>query len=365
MPPPFFKNIIMCDLNIIGISNNDSECFAADENENLSEIYLTDLDGFNLQTLADHESCQYGNWREHCEAAISESFNILNSDVRRKLQLNKALEKDKKVKGTIGYGKSQGKLSTSMPHLVYRLVLKNRKNQVVKISGIGLFFENASDLTLNVYNSFGSIVKTMTLEPLAGNYYVQTADITLSADVEGLAYVEYFFVVDVSANKPYSLKHVCCGDNYTFSYKYPCFNYYNNGWRSIMMVGYDFRDFDISDISTIQNQTPTYKSFAGLTFVVENATTDTLCDAGIDYADSDIGIAIALALRCRAAMKIYTDILNRPNVDLVNPENTVKIMQMWADKYNDYLDFITSKEILKIFGGYTEREKILKVGQRL
>ena len=355
----------MCDLNIIGINKTECECFETDTFTNLSGIYLTELDGFNLQTLLDHESCQYGKWYEHCSSAISEAFHILNADIFNKLRFNKFIEKDKKIKGTVGYGKALGITNPTKRDLVYRIVLKNRKNQQVKISGIGLFFEKDVHLTLNVYNSFGEVVHTMTLEPKAGNYYVQAADITLNADVSGLPFVEYFFVIDVSDNKPYKLKHVCCGDDYIFSYANPCFNYSNAGWRSIMMVGYDFRDFDVADISAIQTETPSYKEFAGLTFVVENQTTDSICTTEIDYANSDIGIAIALALRCKAAIKIYTDIINRPNVDLVNPENTVNIMQMWADKYNEYLNFICDTPILEIFGGYSEKRKMIKMGQRL
>ena len=359
----------MCDLKIIGITRTECECFPKDTEANLSNVYLSELDGFGLETLEKAEDCQHGEWKTRCENAITASFTRLNSDILKGLGENKAVERIKSTNGTVGYGKQEGGLvSTLKKHLVYRVVLKNTKKQQVKIPSLGLFFENSSALTLTIYDPFGEVYGTpITLNPSAGKYKMQTVDITLDADVDGWEYVEYLFVINIENNKPYKLKHVCCGDAYKFDYNDPCFKYNSGGWRSIMMVGYDVRDFNISNLSDITDTAPIYKKFAGLTLQIKNVCddNDALCSTGIDYTNSDIGVALALALRYKTAIKIYHDILNRPNVDLVNPGNMAATAQMWADKYAGYISYLVNGSVKELYGCFVIKQRIFRTGIRL
>ena len=360
----------MCELKIIGITETDCSCFEKDTDANLSNLYLSELDGFSLQMLKDAEDCQHGVWNERCENAITSSFKQLNVDIRGGLLQNKSIEKLKSINGIIGYGKLDGGIiSTTKQHLVYRVVLKNVPKQQIKISQIGLFFENANALSLQIYDPFGEKYGTaIPLLPAAGKYKMQSVDITLNADVDGWAYCEYLFVIDIQNNKPYKLKHTCCGDNYKFDYADPCFNYNEGGWRSLMMVGYDIIDFDIANLSEITSTSPAYTKFAGLTFAIKNICDDNnaLCSSSIDYANSDVGIAIASALRYRAAVKIYHDILNRPNVDLTNPENIAATAQMWAEKYASFIHYLTHEgNVKELYGCFVLKRKIIRTGLRL
>jgi hypothetical protein len=332
-----------CDLKIIGISNTDCECFEKDTEESLSGVFLNELDGFSLQKVKDTEICELGDWNEHCEIAINNATTQLYADVLKKIQNTKKFQKAKKIEGLLGSINKVQLMTTNKKYLVYRLALKPLKYTKLKIKNIGLYFENANPMTAQIINPFGTVIQTITLTPQAKTYKLQAVDIELPFSVTGVPYAEYYIKIDISNNNPYELKHLCCGDTYRFNYSEPCFYKYTNGWRSLMMWDYHFVDtFDIQEIRECIGE---YYKYMGITLDYETIcnTQEIICSQGIDYTQ-DLGISIALAIRYKTASIVYTDILNRPNVDQTEVESTLALIQFWDNKYNMHIGYISDVE---------------------
>ncbi len=359
-----------CDLDIIGITQTTCECFEPDEEESLSGLYLSELEGFSLQLLLDHEVCEYGTWKEHMLKGIYNAKAELHKDVVQGLTASNFYEKVKPIYGQIGHDRKVTLISTSKQHLVYRMVLNNLRDTKVKIKNIGLYFQNANPLSCRIYDVFGTLLDTVALAPAAGKYVVDTFDYEFDCYMPGVKYAEYFLVIDISNNKPYSLKHLCCGDKYTFNYNRPCFTERQNvtGWRSVAMVGYDIIDFNANNIDTYRTLCPTYKTLCGIVLDISTRcdTWKLVCNELIDYKTDDLGISIALALRYKAASMLFQDILNRPNVELKQPDGMLASVQMWDAKYKDHINYMTSADtILQYTDCFKLRNRMARVGGRL
>lgn len=361
-----------CDLDIIGVTRTECECFDADpeESENLSGLYLSELEGMSLQLLFDHEICEYGTWRQHCEKAIYNAKAQLHGDIVQELVNSSYYEKTKPVFGQVGHDRFVKNVNTSKTHLVYRVVLNNLRNTTVTIKNVGLYFQNATVLTANIYNVFGTLISTKSLTPVAGKYIVRAFNVDLSCDMPGVQYPEYFIVINIDKNKPVELKHVCCGDQYKFDYERPCFREKKNvmGWRSVAMVGYDLLNWNVNNISDYRKLCPSYKTFAGLVLDVSTRcdTMSMICNEEIDYKTDDLGIGIALALRYKAGSMLFTDLLNRPNVELKAPESMLAALKMWDDKYKSHIKLIvTGDTLLQYTDCFKLRNRMVRAGGRL
>jgi hypothetical protein len=355
-----------CDLDIIGITNTECECFTPDIEPPLSNVYLSELDGFSLQLLKDTEICEKGDYQQHATEAINSAKIQLFQDLQN--ALTRDFERVPLVKGLIGYDKKLSVVNTTKTHLVYRMVLNPLKSTTVTIKGVGVAFQNNTPVVFRVYDRFGTQVHTFTVTPTAGKYKYQALTFSLPCVVKGTQFAEYFIVADISANKPHEFKHVCCGDTYRFSYSKPCFQEVAAGWRSIAMLGYNLINFDVNNIDRIREQDALYKTFAGILFDIESlcAQEEMICSEEIDYQNTDWGVGIALALRYKTGAILYTDILNRPNVDLKTPESLLASVAYWEQKYNEFVNYMTStNEVLRYSSCWRLKRRMKRVAGRL
>jgi hypothetical protein len=311
-------------MKIIGINRVDSECFEADSELNLSNIYLTELEGLDVQMLKDYQTCYKGDVLTHIDNAIENAERILISDCLNGKDYDEH-------SGRIGQLKIK-ELSDVDNYLVYKIHTRQMEGEIIKITDITTIFNTSEDIELKVFDETFKEIQTLTLKCLAGQFNINKVDINLSGS-------EFYYLVVPLISVPYLIKNVCCGDNYRYNESAPYFNNKNAGWYKLLQ----FKQYVTNDYMIEKDDKGIDAN--GLILNVKN-----LCDARklierSDYKYDKFGVAVALAIRYKAGSIMLTDAINRANVDLKNQEAMLASIGFWDSKYEKLASFIKTNTL--------------------
>lgn len=340
----------MCDLKIVGVTRTSCSCFEPDSITPLSGLYLSELEGFDLQKVADTEDCLRGDYEEITLNALEQAWQLTQSEVIRQIALFHDFEKRPDIHGVLGKEDKHKFATPQKSHYVLRFMLNNLKDTVININAITAMFQNSGTVNISVYDSYLTHKGTATLTVTGGllQRHTLSTPIVMNCQTKGLQYSQYFLVFE-STLKPMMFGYKCCGDKYYFDCHKPYFDL-KAAWRQLLNFGYNQIDFTaLSDLEALRCEGAECDYMPGVLLdITSTCSQETLtCSTGIDYA-GDFGMSIALAIRYKAAGIIYTDILNRNSPEKVNPDDMVAALQLWDAKFAQHCTFIAqSEDILK------------------
>lgn len=353
----------MCELKIVGVTRTSCNCFEPDSINPLSGLYLSELEGFNLQKVLDTEDCERGQWEQITDKALEQAYTLTHSEVLRLINESNDFEKRPKINGLLGKEDKAKFYGSGKTHIVFRMLLNNLKDTKIKIDQITTMFRDSGNVSISVYNPFLQPVATIQLTVNGGvlQKHTLTSPILLNCDVKGVKHSQYFFVYSTNL-KPMMFNYKCCGDSYKFDCNNPYFDF-KASWRQLINFGYNQVNYTgISDLEKLRCECAECDYIPGMMFNIESTCdmSKLTCNTDIDYMD-DFGLSLALAIRYKAAGIIYTDILNRNSPEKVNPEDMLAAISLWDVKFSQHCEFIAqSPDVLQYSGCFKTKETMIK-----
>lgn len=338
---------IACFENIIGLSENDCECF--DENTgwdiSYSGVYLDKAEGLSLKMIEATKDCENENnlWLI-MDNSRSNAIRQFISDSNNRL-LQKYLLARSNFYGNVGRLDFKNNRNISKNYASIVFATANIAGGYAHIKTITTCFSAIAVKALTIYNNLNEVIGTVNLDTINGRK-VNNVDITLPLWDARIPNLVYYFVYSVDPANPCkdNILHCNCGGiHYDFNLNKPYYKSVNNkleGWAKYFMVGnYEFDTIDFNDCVGVSAN---YMN--GLTFGV-----DLYCDLSKQFCfenpdvQDPVFISLALAIQHLAAYKLIIEILSSPNVSrytMVGGENLQALMTLHLDKYNELLDWL-------------------------
>lgn len=208
----------------------------------------------------------------------------------------------------------------------------------IKITNIGTIFDTTGTLTITVKNNLNTVIATEVVNTTADALTENTVDLTLPMHSSYVENLEYYIVFEYAANTPYDNEFK---DSYSSgvgrSQSNKQFGY------SEYMVARGVSLSSIDDLSDVSAATDS-RCF-GLTLAVESRckVEDIWCYDDMDYVGDAIDMAIAKAVRLKAALNLIRDIALSQNINrttMVDGETLAEMEESWSLQYGEIIEYI-------------------------
>jgi hypothetical protein len=320
-------NLDDCLKYIIGLSRTECQCHDADKpdeyNSSDSGIYLDELIDLDLINAA--KDCSANSvWAKMINArdqAVKEFKTDLLSCIVSKTKL-----KRKPYNGIIGdYKKFSKDIQSTTTYTGTRIRFADIVGGFAKIRRIGLLFSATNSVTVSVYNNIQStpVITYSNVPTTAGqlSWFTLPSVIDIDMNSDFSDFVEYYFIVEYNpANAPKDTKFSCnCGGYHpSWDENYPQYN--NNsdkgnfGWAEFAMAS-GIKGNDISQLINYPSNWASDNYTYGILLDVQFGckAEKTICNESLDYISNPYAMAMAYAVRFKAAEILIKDILKTSN----------------------------------------------------
>ena len=340
-----------CLENIIGLSRTDCECFEVPSNTSDSGIYIDETEGLNLVQSNGAADCGNGSIWDMLQKAKVAAIGSYRTDISaRLLQLYKPSRVP--FKGIIG--RTEKKVGDLTPKALagLQVLCAPVKNGAIILKRIGLFFDTTTTMDVTIYNNISSDpVATFTgLNSVANKVsWNEIQQTTLPMYTTEADYLIYYVVYEYATAKPIKNELQCIGcsgkllinylqSNPNFSLKSNDSRYTWYNWVNVTGVTKD-------TVDEMREGNPPFTNLAyGLLLDGEikcNAN-DISCN-DTDYTNSPLALAMAYAIRYRAAELLCTAIINSTQLNrytMLDREQLYGKRNQYRKEYSDRLDWI-------------------------
>lgn len=297
-------NDLNCLNNIIGLSQNECECYddgrPSDFNESNSGLFLDELEGLNLRTIASDVECGEGNIWLKMEQAITNAITNFKTDLLSSIMLTQRNAR-KPFNGIIGQlkYKTVNVIPTTWTGL--RINPREFKGSILTIKGITtlmdtdvlfdvFIYDNISSTPLHTIANVNATTGTATENPLP-------TPIELPLYREGYDELEYQIVYQPSGFNPLDNK-VTCGCSRTENFE---------KWLTLEGIQGDL---------IAEREDWNKNGFAnGLALNVSMTcnTSEIICGGdssdSLDFENDGVALSMAYAIRFKAGEILIEDIL--------------------------------------------------------
>lgn len=301
-----------CLEKVIPLSRTECECSEdnrpTDYNEGLSDFYLDELEGFNLDIIKSIADCEKGNLWELMTKARENGIKSFVSDLLSCMQTNLQPARPN-YEGILGQQVFNSTLSIS--ESVAGQVVKGPRivGGKLKIKKIGMILNTSTSVQVSVYNNDDyttSPIAVYTINAVANT----VSNATLATPLElplwsnNVNNLEYYFVYTVSGFQPKNNSHGCvpCGTGEK-----------NPRWKNWVNVN------GIRGNGTDYSSFATYNELHGMIL-----TAEIFCDANrficsseypLNFRTDGYAMKMAETIRYRAGALLIDDILSSHEVN--------------------------------------------------
>ena len=344
---------LACYENIIGLSRTECTCYKPNVfDESKSDLYLDELQGLNLKSLAELENCEDSDniWIVMKRARENAILNVIN-DITGELTKTHRVKRQP-FTGAIGRKRFTADLIFNTTYAGVRWYCADIVSGNLKITKIHTAFNATGTVTLYIYNNLNELVHTEILATEANKVKVNT----LSTPIELPAHnaftdnVEYFFIYAYDINmKP---KNVdvdcltgCSGFTYVFDTHRPYFWSQTNkkkGWADYIMVG-GWAGNTLDEFDEAPETAGGYMN--GLLFEVEFGCKlgEVICKDSLDFYNNVMAITLAFMVQHKAGELLLTDLMMSDKLTrdtMINAEAVNGLIGYYQNKYKQYLTTI-------------------------
>jgi len=333
---------VSCFDDIIGLSRTPCSDY------DLSSDYTTSDSGLFLDELVPlHKwesilNCKEGeNVFTYMERARDNAIIDFRIDGTAKLAERSDI-RYRPFRGRVGKVKRKNALSSLTVGNWYGIVLKcdDIVGGELQITDIGTLFDTTGNIDVLIYNNLNTLIGTYTVNTTANALANNAQTITLPMHSEYVENLEYYVVFQLAAILPYDNEFydTCsslCSAKSTKSNKQ--FGYQD------YMVATGVNLTSVADLSDI-NLGSESRCF-GLTLGIETRckVEEIWCYDEMDYIGDPIDMAIAKAVRLKAASSFVRDIAMSENLNrdtVIDGVTLGEIDDGWILEYTDIIDFI-------------------------
>jgi len=299
-------NDLNCLNNIIGLSQNECVCYddgrPVDFDKSNSGLYLDELEGLNLRTLASDVECGEGNIWLKMEKAITNAINNFRTDLLSSIMLTQRNAR-KPFQGIIGQLKFKTFNTIPTTWTGLRINPREYKGSVLTIKGITalmdstvvfdvFIYDNISPTPLHSILNVNATTGTATKNPL-------TNPIDLPLYVEGYDddSLQYFVVYQPSGFNPLDNK-ISCGCRRTENFE---------SWLTIEGIQGDV----IADREDWNSNG--FANGLALDVTTKCNVAEIICGGdsndSLDFENDGVALSMAYAIRFKAGEILIEDIL--------------------------------------------------------
>jgi hypothetical protein len=341
-----------CYENIIGITHADCPCGniagrPTDYAVSNSGLYLSDLVG--MQYLNSISDCFTGGEWDIATDSIREAITIFKADTNQLLMGLYRVKRSAYV-GNIGETLAVENVQNGKLYRGLWLRVPRVKGGTLKIKNIGTLFSFTGSKTVELYRE-SVLVDTFALQTQQNQHKPNDVsfEIDMSNDYEQV--VNYYLVYQHDPNAPARRNRLmcACGNNETM-YGFEkegksCFNKNHsdakNHWANWVAVN----GFQANDLSS---PNPTKGLLMnGLTIGVEIGCkiSSVICNNQFDFETNPVSLAVALAVRYRAAIILASKVRSSTQLTretFVNEDEFAYSIEKWEAGYKEKIDFIAA-----------------------
>lgn len=342
-----------CLHNIIGLSQTTCECFEdgkpLDYNESLSGLYLDQTEGLEINVIDSIKDCAQGGVWDIMSRARDNAILGFKADVLG-LLLTKYKQKRQPFSGVIGSAKFKSNLNLNYTFAGQRLYMNNIIGGVLKIKRIGLLFGGNYSFDIEFRNELDeSPFAVYTVESENGKLkWNNIEDLELPMNLETDDNPNYYITYSVNGMLPKDSNNGCgCGSSvykYYWNTQRPSFKtYQKDRWSEFVMitgiVGNDLNDRE--NWGTTQ-----YNNGIFLDVEFKCSVSDLVCGESMDFENNPIAIAMAWAVRYKAAFYLLDSILASPEINRFTMMDRERLMQKkntYNQLYQERIEWISGE----------------------
>lgn len=333
-----------CLENIIGLSETTCPCFddnkPEDANESASGVFLDQLDGFNLSYLQSGDDCGKGGLWDRMTQAVR------NAKVDMRKDLLGCIGASYKpvhpiFSGQIGEGDYKDILNLNTGYSGIKIYCSQLRGAFMYLKRIGIVVDTAVPVTVEVYSTRngGTLINSYTT-PSAVNANVLTW-LSLSTVLElpmfsSYCRLDYYILLKLDGTyKPAENRRDCgCG-----------------GVERPYLTWVDVQGAKGTDVTNLLNGSLnlTGKIFNGVVVDVEIKckTAELICNSErpLDFENDSFSQYLAYAVRFKAAVKLYTDLLMTTEINresMLNKDEITALRNEWAGNYQACIQYLCS-----------------------
>lgn len=341
-----------CLQYIIGLSQTDCECFEVgkpvDYSTSDSGIYLDQVEGLELNVINSIKNCEKGSlWDIMSQARLS-AIGYFKADLIASL-LTKYKQKRQPFAGVIGSQSNKSNLSLQTTYAGERIYASNIIGGVMKIKRIGFFMNADNSFNVEIRNEFDDdALYILPVSSQANKLYWNTVDIELPMNHETNDNPNYYITYPLAGMQPKNTTNGCgCSQSvykYYWSIDSPKFkSYQKDRWSEFIMV----TGISGNDLTDRENwATSSYNNGIFLDVEFKCEVSDLICDQDFDFSNNSIAIAMAYAIRYKAAFLLIDSILASSEINRFTMMDRERLMQKkntYNTEYHSRLDWITNE----------------------
>mgnify|MGYP003676081841 CR=1 FL=1 len=333
-----------CLKNVIGITRKECDCFEEtkpeDSNKSLSGLYLDELDGLSMKQIDSSSDCGDGSVWDMMTKAISNAEINVKADLLTMIS-SKYSDAYSIFSGLIGNSTFNGALSSlkSVQGIIYKPTPID--GGFITVKEIDTYFNQTTtgEINLEIYRTGSEdVLYTIAVDTEANKIKknIITNPIKLPLYIDGVNDLEYYFIYTKHATAIPLNNKMSCG----------CSGKVNDWQHWGDFNGININPYvSISELNGITGDLNQY----GLGLIVQMGCekSSIICKSGttLDFVNDAIAINIAFALRYNAGISLLNGQLTRPDSSLVaiNSEQIVYLVGEYTEKYNEILNYLSSK----------------------
>jgi len=334
-----------CLDNIIGLSQTTCECLEegrpSDYNVSKSGIFLDRLEGFNINLADGSSDCADGDiW-----ARMAQAVEDAKLDYRTDLMGCVARTHKPRFNAFTGQlGQSSFKNTLNIAHSYFGMELCPRylKGGFVTINKVGIIVNASVPVSFEIYSDnidngdeFPELIYSST--PINATADLITwASLTTPLELpmwsQAGGYIRYFvLLVNDGTFKPKDNKSSCgCGKDNAKAYSH---------WLSFKGV----QGNDVTNFLTFQESNNLVLNGVALNVSLNCKVSEIICsdEYPLDFLNDGNAMNMAYAIRFKAGIKLFEDILSSDNINrftLLNKEHCQEKITEWSTIYGKYIE---------------------------
>lgn len=342
-----------CYEEIIGLSDTDCDCTAADRpanyNASKSGLFLDELANVaSLVALAECDKTVWGLMQKAVDNGVKQFVADSNALLGKKYRL----KRKSVVNQVLGQIKHRDIYQPTKNYAVVTLSCSPVRGGFIKIRNIGGVFSGTGVVSVELRDNVNGLIDTFTLNTTPDVYTTMVVNQSFPTYSKYMQPLEYYLVYAFDANnlpKDTEINCGCGGWTPSFNRNNP---YYNNvgghksaPWADYVMVGgrevNSLTELD-DDITVMSN------NMYGISVEVDFGckVDEVLCEDALDFVGNPLALSMALAVQYAAGVKLANSIL-RSNVltreNMVGSDEWEEAIIEWQEKYNEHVNYIVSE----------------------
>lgn len=341
-----------CLQYIIGLSQTNCECFEdnkpIDYSRSDSGLYMDQVEGLELNLIDSIKNCEQGSLWDIMSRARTNAISAFKADLLASL-LTKYKQKRQPFSGVIGSQSRKNTLNLQTTYAGERIYASNIIGGIMKIKRIGFLMNADNTFNVEIRNEVDDDpLYIIPVQSQADKLYWNEVNIELPMNLETDDNPNYYITYPLSGMQPKDTSNGCgCSQSvykYYWNLQRPMFKtYQKDRWSEYVMV----TGISGNDLADRENWgTSSYNMGIFLDVEFKCKVSDLICEQDFDFENNEIAVAMAYAVRYKAAFFLIDSILASSEINRFTMMDRERLMQKkntYNTEYHTRLEWLTNQ----------------------